>query len=200
MTPQVTQTGRRMMVLTLTILVGAIAAGIYLLRTGEPPPPPPAPPPAPPVVARPGSEAAAPGTDPVPAPARGTDAVVPAGVLPLDNVSLEQFQEANSRITTQLSTEHQNVPYAVAASMAARRAIAELGHDPNQTLVYWLSPAFNDDLAAGDPALAVDRRRLVDSLLAVLLGDQAGTNEFEQILSGLSPEARQRAVQRRAHR
>lgn len=189
-----------MMVVTLTILVGVIAAGVYLLRTGDAPPPPNVPPPAQPVVAPPAPEPRAPAAVRDVTPIRADTAAPPAGVLPLDNVSLEQFQEANSRITAQLSTEHQDVPYAVAASMAARRAIAELGHDPNQTLVYWLSPRFKADVEAGPPALIASTLRTVDNLLAVLLGDQAGSNEFEQIMSGLSPDARQLAEQRRVHR
>lgn len=185
------------MVVTLTILVGVIAAGVYLLRHDEPPPPP-APTPKPSATTPPTPEpaTAAITTDPTLAPATGQ----PAGVLPLDNVSLEQFQEANSRITTQLSTEHQGVPYAVAASMAARRAIAELGHDPNQTLIYWLSPQFKADLAAGPPALIPSSQRTVDNLLSILLGDQASPDEFEQILTGLSPDVRRPAAERRARR
>jgi len=86
----------------------------------------------------------------------------------------------------------------VTASRAARKAIAELGYDPDRTLRYWLSPRFAADVQAGDPKLAVSTRRTVDNLLSVMLCDQASRAEFNLILTELSPDARLFAVERRA--
>ena len=128
--------------------------------------------------------------------------VVPAQgkIMPLDQETLSAFQEANSRATRQLSATDPVAFYAVAASLSARQAIAELGHDPDRTVQYWLSPQFAADVAAGDPAFAVSSQRTIANLLSVILGDQAGDEDFEQILAGLSPEVRELAIQRRTRR
>jgi len=118
--------------------------------------------------------------------------------MPLDSQTLSAFQEANSRATHQLSADNPGAAYAVTASLSARQAIANRGHDPDRTVQYWLSPQFAADVAAGDPAFAVSNQRTIANLLSVILGDQAGNEDFEQILTGLSPEVRELAIQRRA--
>ncbi|HOW96512.1 MAG TPA: hypothetical protein P5567_03060 [Kiritimatiellia bacterium] len=109
--------------------------------------------------------------------------------MPLTAPDLERFQEASSRATRELEAESPGLPYAVAASRAARRAIAAAGYDPDRTVAAWLSPSFTDDLAT---------RRAADNLLSVILGDPAGAEDFEQILQELSPALQDAARERRA--
>ncbi|MBP7828409.1 MAG: hypothetical protein KA248_00685 [Kiritimatiellae bacterium] len=118
-------------------------------------------------------------------------APAPAGssVMPLAAPDLERFQEASSRATRELEAESPGLPYAVAASRAARRGIAAAGYDPDRTLDAWLSPPFTADLAT---------RRAADNLLSVILGDTAGDADFARILDELDPEVRALAMERRA--
>jgi hypothetical protein len=135
------------------------------------------------------------------APTTGAEPAAGPGILlPLDGKSFEAFQKATSRITVRLAAENGELSYAVTASRALLEAITEVGHDADRTVQYWLSTQFAADLAAGNPNEAVSTRRTVDNLVSVLLGDQAGPEDFEQILAGLSPDVRALAIQRRARR
>lgn len=120
-------------------------------------------------------------------------APAPAGssVMPLAAPDLERFQEASSRATREIEVENAGLPYAVAASRAARRGIAAAGYDPDRTVAHWLSPAFSADLATG---------RAADNLLSVILGDAAGDADFARILDELAPEVRALALRRRSEK
>ncbi|HBA85276.1 MAG TPA: hypothetical protein DCZ95_14405 [Verrucomicrobia bacterium] len=113
-------------------------------------------------------------------------------VMPLDETTLEQFQEASSRAMSQSN----GLPYAVAASASLRMAMAELGHDPDKTLLYWMSPRFQKDLANRPEAMSISRSTA--NLLSLALGDQAGDEDFALILKQLSTEVRAAAIERRS--
>ena len=179
----------RTILLTAIILVAVGAAYLFLARTRAPETQPVPPTPA-------VQETPDPATQPVAAPPAPEPAV--ASIMPVNGASLEKFQEALSKATVQFAADQPGVPYAVAMSRAARQAFAALGHNPDLTLLYWLSPPFADDVAAGHPAAAVDTLRTVDNLLSILLGDTAGPDEFEQILAECTPDVRVLARQRRA--
>ena len=182
----------RTVLLTTAVLISLYPAYLYLTRTPAPDAAPAVPAPMPRRTEEPAPPAAA--TTPA------SVAVESQTIMPLDGLSLEQFQEASSRASATGSALQNDAPYAVAASRAARQAIAALGHNPDFTLRYWLSPQFAADLAAGDPAAAVSTRRTVDNMLSILLGDTAGPEDFAQILQACSPEVQTLATQRRAQR
>jgi hypothetical protein len=185
--------GPRVLLAILVVLSGLAAIVWLLIRSGPPPAAAPVDSAAPP--ARAAEKPAVKKAEEAPPP---ETSAAPSVIMPLTGPDLERFQEASSRAFRQLDAESPGLPYAVAASLAARRAIAESGCDPDRTLEYWLSPQFPDDVAVGDPAAALSTRRTVDNLLAILLGDQAGPADFEQILNGVSPEVRALAIERRA--
>jgi hypothetical protein len=118
-------------------------------------------------------------------------------IMPLDGDTLGRFQEANSRAVTVLSRANIGLPYAVVQAEAIRAALVEMGHDPEETLLYWLSPQFQQDLANGDPREIVDRTRLTGNLLSLALGDQASDEEFAGIIAPFSPELQAAASSRR---
>ena len=183
----------RTILLTAAVLAAVVAAYVFHARTRAPETQPA--PPTPAVRETP---------DPAKRPVETARARAPApdtaitSVMPVDGPSLEKFQEVLSATTVQLTAEQPGVPYAVAMSRAARQAITALGHNPELTLLYWLSPPFAEDVAAGNPAAAVDTLRTVDNLLAILLGDTAGPEEFAQIMDECAPDVRALAMQRRA--
>ena len=179
----------RTILLTAAILAAVIAAYHFQARTRAPEQQPA---PTAPVVRE--------TPEPAAQPAAATPAPEPAiaSIMPVNGASLENFQVALSKATVQLTAEQPGVPYAVAMSRAARQAFAALGHNPDLTLLYWLSPPFAEDVAAGNPAAAVDTLRTVDNLLSILLGDTASPEEFAQILADCSPDVRALASQRRA--
>lgn len=178
----------RTILLTAAVLAAVVAAYVFQSRArarhAEPASPPNR------------QEAPAPRTDEH-APAPGPQAVAEK-IMPVNGPSLEKFQEANSRATAQQSAEQPGLPYAIAMARAARQAMTTLGHDPDFTLRYWLSPRFAEEVVAGDPAAAVDTLRSVDNLLAILLGDPAGPEEFAQILTDCAPDVQAQAMERRA--
>ncbi|MBU1694091.1 MAG: hypothetical protein KKC51_09025 [Verrucomicrobia bacterium] len=118
-------------------------------------------------------------------------------IMPLDERTLERFQEANSRAMSQLLEQQNGLPYTVAASVSLRAAMADLGHDPDKTLLYWLSPKFQKDRANGNQKEAVSLSRSTGNLLSIALGDNASDEEFAVILKQLSPEVRLAAIKRR---
>lgn len=132
------------------------------------------------------------------------DAVAPqpanAPVLPLEAQSLESLQLANGKAVDALWASHPGWSPHVVSAVALREALVSLGHDPEQTLMYWLSDDFQRAVAAGNPSEAVDRRRQADSLLAVALGDAGSDEDFAAILDSYSAVLRDAAVQRRARR
>jgi hypothetical protein len=180
----------RTILLTAICLTGLYAIHAYWVRTGRPGTAPARSP-----TTR--AETSAPAAQPDTAPPTPTTEPASPEVMPVDGPSLEKFQEANSLATIQLAATQPDVPYAVAASRAARQAISALGNNPDQTLLYWLSPQFAEDVAAGDPAAAVSTRRTVDNLLSILLGDTAGPEDFARIMSECTPEVRALASKRR---
>ena len=118
-------------------------------------------------------------------------------IMPLDEKTLERFQEANSRAMSRLLEQQNGLPYTVAASVSLRAAMVELGHDPDKTLLYWLSPQFQKDIANGNQKEAVSLSRSTGNLLSIALGDNASDEEFAVILKPFSPEVRAAAIQRR---
>ena len=118
-------------------------------------------------------------------------------IMPLDERTLERFQEANSRAMSRLLEQQNGLPYTVAASVSLRAAMADLGHDPDKTLLYWLSPQFQKDRANGNQKEAVSLSRTTGNLLSIALGDNASGEEFAVLLKQLSPEVRAAAIKRR---
>ncbi|HMO50323.1 MAG TPA: hypothetical protein PKE26_08370 [Kiritimatiellia bacterium] len=98
---------------------------------------------------------------------------LPRGVMPLDGATLERYQEANSKATRALMAKHPDMPYALRAATALRRAIRETGYNPDETVAAWLSPEFRRDLFAEDPAGAVGAIRFAEAQCAVALGTGA---------------------------
>jgi|GEM_PF-2117715 hypothetical protein len=178
----------RTILLTAAVLAAVVAAYVFQSRArarhAEPASPPHR------------QEAPAPRTDEH---APGPQAVAEK-IMPVNEPSLEKFQEAASRATVQQSAEQPGLPYAIAMARAARQAMTTLGHDPDFTLRYWLSPRFAEEVVAGDPAAAADTLRSVDNLLTILLGDPAGSEEFAQILTDCSPDVQALAIERRARK
>lgn len=182
----------RTILLTAAVLAAVVAAYVFQTRTRAPqaePLQPPSP-----------RETPAPATRPDQHPPAPAPEAVAEIIMPVNGPSLEKFQEANSRANLQQSAEQPGLPYAIAMSRAARQAMTTLGHDPDLTLRYWLSPRFAEEVAAGDPAAATDTLRIVDNLLALLLGDTAGPEEFAQILTECAPDVQALAIERRARR
>ena len=118
-------------------------------------------------------------------------------IMPLDEKTLEQFQEANSRSMSRLLTQLNGRSYPVAVSASLCEAMEELGHDADKTLARWLSPQFQKELADENPKEAVSISRTIGNLLSMLLGDQASEEEFAVILQRFSPGVRAAAIQRR---
>jgi hypothetical protein len=105
-----------------------------------------------------------------------------AGVMPLDENTLAQFQEANSRANREFLANKPAMPYAVRSAVSVREAINELGYDPDRTLIHWMSAEFKSELNRTDPRGALDKIRLTESLLGTALGDGAGAGEQAEIL------------------
>ena len=136
----------------------------------------------------PPAERVEPETDPTP-----TDERLPT-VMPLNEANLERFQAANSQSVE--ASLKQGLPYSVAASRAVCESIRSLGHDPDATLLAWMSPGFADEMRAADPAGAVSTLRTIDNLLNVALGVGASEQDRAVILSAFSPDVRALASQR----
>lgn len=110
------------------------------------------------------------------------------------------FQESVSAAYEGLRHQQPDLSPPVLMAAALRAGIFVSGGDPDRTVAYWLSPAFQRDLAGASPGDAADARRTVDSLLAQLLGDGLGDEEFERVLSLHAPDVREAARARRAAR
>lgn len=120
-----------------------------------------------------------------------------SGVMPLDDKTLEQFQVANSREVAALQADPDNLTYYQIASTGFRRAVSDVGYYPSETLLYWLSPQFREDIRAREPTRSVDLQRLTDSLIKVALGDGCPDEEFETIIAAYTPAVREAARARR---
>jgi hypothetical protein len=120
-----------------------------------------------------------------------------SGVMPLDGETLERFQEANSREVAALQANPKGMTYYQMASTGFRRAVTDVGYYPSETLVYWLSPKFRDDIMANEPTRATDLLRLTESLIKVALGDGSPDDEFETIITAFTPAVREAARARR---
>lgn len=132
-------------------------------------------------------------------PQAGTEALLtdhPVAIMPQDERTLELFQEACSRAMIQFQQQPGNMPYSVAASAGLRKAMADLGYDPDRTLLYWLSFQYQTDVKkTADPGSLF---RASENLLSIVFGDQAGEKDFALILESFPPELRSVALQRRA--
>ena len=120
-----------------------------------------------------------------------------SGVMPLDGETLERFQMANSREVAALQADPKGMTYNQIASAGFRRAVTSVGYYPSETLLYWLSPAFREDVMANEPTRATDLLRLTESLIKVALGDGSPDDEFETIIAAFTPAVREAARARR---
>jgi len=120
-----------------------------------------------------------------------------SGVMPLDAQTLEQFQKANSREVAALQANPQGLTYYQIASMGFRRAVSDVGYYPSETLLYWLSPSFLEDIRTREPTRSVDLQRLTESLIKVALGDGCPDEEFESIIAAYTPAVIEAARTRR---
>lgn len=105
----------------------------------------------------------------------------PRGVMPLDARTLEAFQEANSRAMQKLQGKLDGRSFYEVTADGFRRAVADLGYDPDRTLLHWMSPEFRTE-AAADPARAMDLLRLTEAQLRLALADGAPADEFERTI------------------
>lgn len=119
-------------------------------------------------------------------------------IMPLDDATIEAFQEAQSKATQQLHESEKDMSPVVESAIAVRKAIKAVGHNPDKTLLYWISPEFRAEVAAGNPAEVSMKLRMTANLLSVALGDSASQEEFDTILSHSSQDLRIAAQKRRS--
>lgn len=194
--PTTQETGRRRVasvVAAVLLLLAATAVGLLVRRAASPPQAREAEPPR-----------AAPHAEPrVPAKPVDPSRAVPAQedkVMPVLGGTPAGFQESVSAAHEEIFRRQPGLSSPAMVAMAIREGITRSGGDPDRTLAYWLSPAFERDLAASPPGEAVDARRTVESLVAQLLGDGLGDAEFEELVSLHSAGVRDAARARRAAR
>ena len=118
-------------------------------------------------------------------------------VMPLDNKTLEKFQETNSKIFAQLLEQTNGMSYVEMSAESLRLAIKAVGYNPDKTLLVWLSPDFREKIIAGDPKLVTDQLRVTESLVKTALGDGSTDEEFARIMERYSPAVRDAARLRR---
>jgi len=118
-------------------------------------------------------------------------------IMPLDNETVAEVQEANSRHVQILREKNPDWTYHEVAALAMKRAISERGYDPDKSLQWWMSPDFRDNLYRDHPREALHWQRLADSLLAVALGDGATDEEFNRIIRQYSSALQATATARR---
>jgi len=120
----------------------------------------------------------------------------PRGVMPLDAPTLEAFQEANSRAMLKLQGKLDGRSFYEVTADGFRRAVADLGYDPDLTLLHWMSPEFRTE-AAADPVRSTDLIRLTEAQLRLALADGAPDDEFEQAIRLHNAEVQTAARARR---
>jgi len=120
-----------------------------------------------------------------------------ATVMPLDEKTLERFQQANSQAASQRISENSGLTQNEITALSFQEAVKEIGFNPEKTILYWISPEFQTEVRAGDPAKMTDVLRLTDSLLGVALGDGSPDEEFERIIGRYSPAVQEAARKRR---
>jgi hypothetical protein len=118
-------------------------------------------------------------------------------IMPLDEKTLEKFQEANGRINALRQSETNGLTPVEINAASFQEAVKEIGYNPEKTILHWLSPEFQAEVRAGDPAKMTDTLRLTDSLLGAALGDGATSEEFERIIGRYSPAVQDAARKRR---
>ena len=118
-------------------------------------------------------------------------------VMSLDDATISAFQEAQSKAATGLHERQPGLSPPVEASMALRRAISKVGYNPDKTLLYWCSPEFRSEVAAGNPAEIAAKLRFTENLLAVAFGDAAGDADFDAITQSFPADLRAVARNRR---
>lgn len=123
---------------------------------------------------------------------------MPAQPMPLDGEHLERFQENTSAMVKRIEQESPALPYAARQADALRRAITATGYSADLTLRRWLSASYREEIRGGDPALAMDRLRLLDSLLATAFGDGADDATFALIIADDAADIATAARKRRA--
>lgn len=121
-------------------------------------------------------------------------------VLPVEEEVFQKFHATWGAAQERLREGGSAFSPPAQSALAVREAIIELGYDPNETILYWLSPQFAQEVAARDPAAASSTTRTVDNLLSVALGDQLADEEFAQVVASYSPAVWAAARQRRAAR
>ena len=67
-------------------------------------------------------------------------------VMPLDDATLENYKVASEKAAIRLSEEVRTLPPAVANAMVFRKAVGDLGFDPDRTLLRWMAPDFEKEL------------------------------------------------------
>lgn len=118
--------------------------------------------------------------------------------MPLDDETLARFQENTSAMVARIEQQSPELPYAARQAKALRQAIAETGYRPDLTLRRWLSAAYREEIRAGDPALVMDRLRLLDSLLATAFGDGTDDATFALIIDSDADDIAAAARKRRS--
>lgn len=121
-------------------------------------------------------------------------------VLSADRPDFDGFQERWSGVAERMRTEAPDLSPPAQSALAIRATIEEMGYAPSETILYWLSPQFREDVAARDPAAVTSATRTVDYLVSVALADGLSDEEFTRVLSGYSPAVWEAARQRRAAR
>ncbi len=117
-------------------------------------------------------------------------------VMPLDQQTLEAFQEANSREMARLQDRNDGRSFYEVTADGFRKAVRDTGYNPDKTLLYWMSDEFKAEVAA-DPKRSVDLTRLTDSLLRSALGEGAPDDERARVLALHSAEVQAAAHARR---
>lgn len=138
--------------------------------------------------------------EPLSAPPAREDVPMEPGVMPLDDGTLQRFMELNSVVERRMNGEFPQVSPPLRSAMAFRETVKELGFDPDTMLLYWMSPRFPRDVAAGNPNAVAMKTRLVQNQLAIALGDGLDEDSVRQILDLHAPDVRDAAARRRALR
>ncbi len=120
------------------------------------------------------------------------------GVMPLDESTMEEFNEANQDAAWQMSDKTSEMSSAEMASVAFRRAVEKVGYNPDKTILYWLSPKFEEDAKNAGQEDGLRMAILGGTLKQLALGDGSSKNEFEKLIAHWSPEVQEAARERRS--
>lgn len=111
-----------------------------------------------------------------------------SGVMPLNDLTLMRFQDALGKTVLQQRDQVGKASAAQLASAGFRAALLDLGYDPDETVLYWMSPEFLEALKGATASEAQEKMVAVYGLMTMAFGDGGSASESEMILKTFSPE------------